>query len=441
MKKTGLITSLAFTVALFLGGFTLTVYLLVEFIDGRHSFWIGYAAMNRGNYDGGIRDFDRTLSRPMTRWWQAYALLNRAYCFQQLGRNNEAIRDYSASLKLKPELAFALQQRGFLHDAAGQPDLAFADYSAALRVDPNLAEAWRRCGLYEIKRHEYGRAKADFREAIRSSPDFQAAYTGEGYACAHLGDYDGALSSFDTAINLNPRDAVAYAGRGEFRLLNYEFVESLADLTQAARLAPRDPDILYARALLFYQMEDYEKAVEELNEILRLHPRNENALQRKGLAYRQLKDYPHAIETFTRLIEVSQGSGAYNDRARTYAKGGQYSLAQADYKQADKVAEKLKPHSKRMSWFLATCPEEKFRNGAEAIRRAFKECDASQWWDSDDLDTLAAACAEVGRFDDAVHYESRALRLSDAELEWQILLNIRLALFQNHQPYRDPPGT
>lgn len=441
MRKTTFGVILALTVALFLGGLTLTVYLLAGFIDGRHSFWIGYAAMNKRDYDGGIRDFDRTLSCPMTRWWQAYALLNRAYCFQQLGKNNEAMRDYSASLKLKPDLAFALQQRGFLHDAARQPDLAFADYSAALRVDPNLAEAWRRCGLYEMQRHEYGRAKADFREAIRSSPDFQTAYTGEGYACAHLGDHDGALSSFDTAINLNPRDAVAYAGRGEFRLLNYEFVEALADLTRAARLAPRDPDILYVRALLFYQMDDYEKAVEELSEILRLYPRNENALQRKGLAYRQLKDYPHAIDAFTRLIEVSQGSGPYNDRARTYAKVGQYSLAQADYERADKVAEKLKPQSKRMSWFLATCPEAKFRNGAEAVRRAFKECDASQSGESDDLDTLAAACAEAGRFDDAVRYEAKAVRLSDAELDWQILLIIRLALFQNHQPYREPPRT
>ena len=415
-------------------------YLLTGFVIGTRSFWTGYATMNAGDYTKAAQSFDKTIALPVGARWRAYALANRGYCFEWLKENKRAMADYSAALRLMPRLTFALQRRGFVKDSLGQPDSAYADYTAALQIDPNLGEAWRRCGLYQMRLDHHERAVADFREAIRSFPGFEAAYREQGEACRLLGDHEGALSSFDAAIALMPRDAQAYCGRGRVFLERYDFPRALADLDYAALLAPSDRYILRWRAIAYYRMDDYNTAIAQLNEILKLDPKDEHALQRRALAYRQIKHYEHALADFTELIRISHTKDAYIDRARTYARAGRYSLAVADYHEAERHPHgSFHSHSKRLPWLLATCPVDKFRNSAEALRLASAECDSTMWLEKDDLDTFAAACAEAGRFDEAVYYEERALQISENDPEWDIHASIRLALFRNHQPYREQP--
>src|SRR5207249_781978 len=67
------------------------------------------------------------------------------------------------------------------------------------------------------------------------------------------------------------------------------------------------------------------------------------------------------------------------------------------------------PSYRLLAWLLSTCPEDKLRNGKRAIRVATKACELTDWNGSWELVALAAAYAEVGLFDDAVRFQSKAI--------------------------------
>ena len=52
----------------------------------------------------------------------------------------------------------------------------------------------------------------------------------------------------------------------------------------------------------------------------------------------------------------------------------------------------------------ATCPEEKHRNGQQAVEYATKACELTAWKNAPYLGTLAAAYAEAGDFAKAVQF-------------------------------------
>jgi hypothetical protein len=60
-----------------------------------------------------------------------------------------------------------------------------------------------------------------------------------------------------------------------------------------------------------------------------------------------------------------------------------------------------------LAWFLATCPNNRFRNGNEAVSVAKKAYELSDRKRSGTYDTLAGAHAETGEFEQAINTRSR----------------------------------
>src|SRR5262249_53243474 len=124
-------------------------------------------------------------------------------------------------------------------------------------------------------------------------------------------------------------------------------------------------------------------------------------------------------------------------RAEAYRILGQAELALSDLRESVHVAPKGPEAYDELAWFLATCPKDRFRNGAEAVSDAKKACELSRWQRSGEIDTLAAAHAEAGDFDQAVKYEKQALNDSSLAPKEREEREKRLALFQQRKPFRD----
>ena len=67
-----------------------------------------------------------------------------------------------------------------------------------------------------------------------------------------------------------------------------------------------------------------------------------------------------------------------------------------------------------LAWLLATAADATVRDGAEALRLAEQACRLTANQQALPLGTLAAACAETGRFSEAIAAAQRAIALARA---------------------------
>ncbi|MBY0457125.1 MAG: hypothetical protein K2V38_07300, partial [Gemmataceae bacterium] len=87
------------------------------------------------------------------------------------------------------------------------------------------------------------------------------------------------------------------------------------------------------------------------------------------------------------------------------------------------------------AWIWSTCPDPDVRNGPRARECATRACELTEWGEPGFLDTLAAACAECGAFEEAVKWQEKALVLID-DPERQADYRTRLALYEDGKPAR-----
>jgi tetratricopeptide (TPR) repeat protein len=108
---------------------------------------------------------------------------------------------------------------------------------------------------------------------------------------------------------------------------------------------------------------------------------------------------------------------------------------------------RIKPDSveamNNLAWILATAQDSNLRDGNRAVQLAGRACELTEFKQTIFVGTLAAAQAEVGRFDDAIATAGKACALASAHGEPDLLRKNRelLAAYRRHQPYRDDTKT
>jgi hypothetical protein len=91
----------------------------------------------------------------------------------------------------------------------------------------------------------------------------------------------------------------------------------------------------------------------------------------------------------------------------------------------------------QLAWFQATCPDAAHRDGNAAVRNATRACELSQWKDAGNIDTLAAAYAEIGDFAQAVRYVTQAASMPNPFAKQRALIHDHSRAFQQGKPWRD----
>ncbi len=244
-------------------------------------------------------------------------------------------------------------------------------------------------------------ALADFETAVKLDPTHWKAMQNRGVSLAQLGEYEKALSDFDRVIQLKPEYANAWFNRGEIRCEQGNFEQALADY----------------------------------NQVLRLDPADSGARTGRGHTYFQLRRFREALDDYNLAVSLDGGnSDAYANRADAYQSLGQWEQAAADYRRAIELDANSARAHQSAAWLMATCPEVRFRNAQVALASAQKAIELLGEDDYQFLDTLAAAYATAGRFDDAKTTINKALELAPESATAS--LRRRLTLYEQNQPFR-----
>jgi tetratricopeptide (TPR) repeat protein len=270
-----------------------------------------------------------------------------------------------------------------------------------------LSWAYNKRGETRAEAGQEDEALADFEQSIKLDPSRWLALHNRGVSYGMLGNLDAALADFNRVIQLNPNFVKALYNRGELRFKKGDLNGAIADYTAVIRLEPQDSGALTSRGFAHYSRGDYRNAVQDYNRAIQINPNNAEALTLRG--------------------------DAQADQAR-------FDQAVADYQLAVKANPDYGRVYQSSAWLRATCPVAQFRNTAVALRNAQKAIDLDGENDHRYLESLAAAQANAGEFNDAKATQARAIEAAkSANVSQQAAgrMSERLKLYESGQPYRD----
>ena len=223
-------------------------------------------------------------------------------------------------------------------------------------------------------------------------------------------------------------------------LKNYE--KALEELAPVRERNPNNQFVLGQVAEALVGLDRNEEALEVIEQLLSNDPSELKARKLLAKALRQKGESDRAIAVLTELArEDPCESGVQIDLNNLLYDLGRYSEQLMAVKAGAEDCPTLLPNLNNYAWVLATSPVDAIRDGrkaVEVIRGAIETLDRP---DPAYLDTLAAALAESGRFEEAVEKQAEALRLLqslDAPPPIVAKHKTRLQRYREGRPTRDP---
>ena len=183
---------------------------------------------------------------------------------------------------------------------------------------------------------------------------------------------------------------------------------------------------------------NFDKAIADYTEAVRLNPTDPAAYSGRGYVNVQAGNLNRASADYDQATRcIPKDASGYVFRGRAYFAKGNHKAAASDFAKATQLSSNDDQVLNSLSWFKATCPEASFRNGKEAVQEAIKACELTNWKNPHGLDTLAAAYAEIGDFDQAEKYQTEALGRNGVYPFRRKKMQERLELYRQRKPYRD----
>jgi tetratricopeptide (TPR) repeat protein len=367
--------------------------------DRYHEGWVSKADFVLAKE--GIAYFSRRLE-DNTR--DSFALMMRGGAHWQKGELDSAIRDFDRHIELFPKSSVGYNGRGLVYRDKKELDKSLADFDEAVRLDPRSPVQYINRGYTLALKKEFDKAIADYDEVIRLAPRYANAWYYRGLAWSNKKEYDKAIADYDESIRLDPRFAPAFYWRGVAWRMKNDYDKAIKDYDQTVRVDPKYWSAFHARGVAYILKKEYDRAVKDLDEAIRLNPRYAFAFRERGVAHRNLKHFEKALADYESALRLDP----------------KYSTVMAD-----------------KAWLLATCPEERFRDGKKAVELARRANELSDYKIASHFSALAAAQAEAGDFKEAVRWQQKVLDSPDYMKQFGKLARERMKLYEAEKPYRE----
>ncbi len=264
-------------------------------------------------------------------------------------------------------------------------------------------------------------------------------------ACAALtryqaGHWRNSESLFGRALEVMPENAVAHINLGSVFEQAGRAEEAQAHYRAALRIDPGRAQAHNNLANVLDATGKFAEAVPHYEEAIRLRPRESIPRNHFGMALAGQGWFDEALSNYAAAMAL-----APRDPLPHYLSGvallkqGQTARAIESFRAALRLDPNHAKSLDRLARVLACATEAPLHDGAEAIRLATRAAELTGWQQPAVLDTLAAANAEAGRFEEAVKVLRAAIELLNQNGATNEARNLepRLRSFQNRQPWRE----
>lgn len=248
-----------------------------------------------------------------------------------------------------------------------------------------------------------------------------------------------ALEDFKAAVKLDPNRWKAVHNRGvSYGVLGLR-EDALADFSRVIQLKPNYANAWFNRAEIFLEGNHLPEAIRDYSQVLKLRPNDVASYRQRGRALARSGEIEQAIADLDQAIELNeQDAVSLVERGELHAQAGDWEAADIDFRTALEVDPDCAEGYRGAAWLMATCPQAKFRNAKIAVELAEQAMELAQTQRKHDFtyyDTLAAAYANAGRFEDAQRTLQKAI--PRAPLADAAAMKHRLALYAAARPFRE----
>jgi tetratricopeptide (TPR) repeat protein len=278
-------------------------------------------------------------------------------------------------------------------------------FSHAVSVTENNEPAHLDLGLALEAAGRKAEALAEYRTGLKLNPSRVKTYNYIAAVLADSGQTNEALAELQEGLRIDPQDVPTHNRLAKLLADSGHPNEALAEFQAALLINPKDTAVLKNFGTLLATLGRFDEAMRSYAEAARLNPADSRPPYLTGLALLKQNRDPDAIPFFRQALQTDP------DNFQLLIL-----LAQV----------------------LATDENSKARDGRAAFDLASKANALTGGDQPAVLDVFGMACAELGRFDEAQKAAQEALRLAAANGSTNdiALMQQRLQLYQNHQPFR-----
>ena len=248
-----------------------------------------------------------------------------------------------------------------------------------------------------------------------------------------------ALADFEAAIDLDATRWKPWHNRGVSYAIAGKYQNAIADFTKVIELNTNYPNAWFNRGEIYYDVGQLDQALKDYSEAIRLNPKDAGAYTSRAHTLFRLDRFKEALTDYTKAYELAPDATTLANRGDAYQSLGQWGKAAEDFNQALQLDAESPRALQCAAWLLATCPDDLIRNQKYAVEAAEKAVELNGEPNMRYLDTLAAAYANAGRFDEAVAKVKEAIAYGGTDETPP--LKKRLELYQQQRPYRQPGNT
>lgn len=438
--------------------------------DGSLHYLRGKVLLSAEKLSEARRDFVEASSK--TRTARHFVAKGNADLRQRIHKSAETA--FNNAKKLDPEYAPAYLGLAAFHLSQKRPGPAIVEIDKAIEKAPYLFHAYALKGQAFTELNKLDEAVTEFDKAVEINLHSIQALLGRGLARYYLGKRELAEADFDAADQARPTSLKERMDRAQAFIKLGRHESAIADLESVIAKAPQSFEARNLRAQALEANGLYEPAIEEVEILFQRVRRNANAqLSMRGYlaslhtknkdfgraeieCNRMLEQSPsgadpkmafarlriaqgkidEAIELFDKAIEAKPRSiSGYSGRAMAYEQRGEYEKMIKDFQTCAELDKDNPLVNNNLAWIRATCPVAEFRDGAAAVKLAQAACEAHMYRSPGAIDTLAAAHAEAGNFEEAIKQQKMAVLLAigdDIEK-----MKTRISLYEKRQPYRE----
>jgi tetratricopeptide (TPR) repeat protein len=240
-----------------------------------------------------------------------------------------------------------------------------------------------------------------------------AAQNNLGNALFQKGQADEAIAHYQKALAIQPDHAKAHYNLGNALAGQSKLDEAIVEFQKALAIQPDQPEVLNNLATALLRNGQVDEAIVQFQKTLAIQPGLAGAHNNLGAALFKRGQVNEAINNFQKALAIQPDSGdAQNNLAR-------------------------------IAWLLATSPDPSVRNGTKARELALQANQLSGNGNPMILRTLAAACAETGRFSEAIAISQRAMQLASAQNNVMLVASLQKQLksYEAGSAFRDAGPT